>query len=179
MIHTLNPSLENRFSRRGWATKRRRVTMWYWLHVVWFDRDRCFQLWSCDSAPYLLPSESLGAWVCESCTLYDLLPPRLRTSSNAPSSRRLKLSEIFTYIIIERFCEFISHYDWYTSPYIWFIAPWLLMRNFFFFLSPVNLDNFTIDFIQPIKDALQLLLHRKRDAIHFIFFVLYFSSNVQ
>jgi len=46
--------------------------------------------------------------------LYDLLPPRLRTSSNAPSSRRLKLSEIFTCIIIERFCEFISYHDGHT-----------------------------------------------------------------
>lgn len=90
IIHTLGPSLENRFSRRSWITKRRGMTMWYWLHVVWFDRDRYFQLWSCDSASYLLPRESLGAWACDSWTVYDLLPPRLRTSSNAPSSRRLK-----------------------------------------------------------------------------------------
>lgn len=82
-----DPSLENIFSRRGWVTKRKRATMRHWCDVFWFDR--CFQLWSCDRAPYLLPRESLGAWTWDSDVLYDLLPPRLRTSSNAPSSRRL------------------------------------------------------------------------------------------
>lgn len=86
------------------------------VFVVWSNQG-WFQLWSCDRAPYLLPRESFGAWACASCTLYDLLPPRLRTSSNVPSSRflksnyrySLKFYASFTYNLRERITVRVTH----------------------------------------------------------------------
>lgn len=65
------------------------------------------QLWSWERAPYLLPSESFGAWApCDSGILYPRLPPLLRTSSKFPSSRFLRSQNSTDYRSIEFTNEF-------------------------------------------------------------------------